>query len=124
MRRSDITDCTSNTFMSAEYCGGYVDWSGTNGIPSGWSVGTRSAGFKYSTFGTCPNAANPNCDPQSFGGWTPRRALSFGLSFGASGALHVVHSQTGPASAVNVAMAHGSVHMLPGHINRGLRDPM
>ena len=46
-RRSDITDGTSNTIMFAESWGGYVDWSGTNGVPSGWSVGSRSAGFNF-----------------------------------------------------------------------------
>jgi prepilin-type processing-associated H-X9-DG protein len=109
----DITDGLSNTIMYAEAWGGFIDWQGDKGIPSGWSTGSRSVGFNHSTFGTCPNAANPNCDEQSFG-----------LSFGTYGALHLLHSPTGPALGFNVAMADGSVRTLRGDIDFGVWEAM
>jgi prepilin-type processing-associated H-X9-DG protein len=96
--------------MFAESWGGFINWGGDNGIPSGWSTGSRSVGFNYSTFGTYPNAANPNCDLQSFG-----------LSFGTYGALHLLH---GPALGFNVAMADGSVRTLRGDIDFGVWTAM
>jgi prepilin-type processing-associated H-X9-DG protein len=108
-----IPDGASNTILLAEYWGGFVDWSGDNGIPSGWSTGSRSTGFNYSTFGTCPHPANGNCDPQSFG-----------LSFGTYGALHLMHSSQGPVFGFNVAMADGSVRTLRGDIDFGVWEAM
>jgi hypothetical protein len=110
---ADIQDGVSNTIGYAEAWGGYVDWGGASGIPSGWSTGSRSVGFNYSTFGTCPNADNPNCDPQSFG-----------LCFGTYGALHLLHSANGPVLGFNVAMVDGSVRTLRGDIYFGIWDAL
>jgi len=112
-RLSDIIDGLANTIMLAEYWGGFVDWGGANGIPSGWSTGSRSAGFNQGTFGTCPHPDNPNCDLRSFG-----------LSFGTFGALRLVHSPQGPTFAFNVAMADGSVRMQRGNMDFGVWEAM
>jgi hypothetical protein len=112
-RFSDVTDGLSNTIMYGESWGGKVDWGGTLGVPSGWSTGSRSAGFNYSAFGTCPSGDNPNCDLNSFG-----------LSFGTFGALHLLHTSNGPALGFNVAMGDASVRSLRGDIDFGVWDAM
>jgi prepilin-type processing-associated H-X9-DG protein len=112
-RYSDITDGASNTIMFAESWGGNIDWQGDGGVPSGWSTNSRSAGFNYSTFGTCPSGDNPNCDLHSFG-----------LSFGTFGALHPLHTSGGTALGFNVAFADGSVRLLRGDIDFSLWDAL
>lgn len=112
-RFGDIPDGLSNTIMFGESWGGNIDWAGGNGIPSGWSTPSRSAGFGYSTFGTCPSGDNPNCDLHSSG-----------LSFGTFGALHPLHTSDGPALGFNVALADGSVRLLRGDIDFGLWEAL
>jgi prepilin-type processing-associated H-X9-DG protein len=112
-RLNNIPRGLTETVMFGESWGGFLDWGGTDGIPSGWSTGSRCAGFNYSTFGTCPNPANPNCDNQSFG-----------LSFGTFGAMHLLHTSQGPRLGFNVAMADGSVRTLRGDIDFGVWDAM
>jgi hypothetical protein len=110
---SAFPDGASLTIMLGESWGGYVNWAGDNGIPSGWSTPSRSAGFGYSTFGTCPNGDNPNCDLHSFG-----------LGFGTFGALHVRQSSSGLRFGFNVAMGDASVRWLRGDIDFGVWEAM
>ncbi len=110
---SSFPDGQSNTILFGESWGGYVDWAGDNGVPSGWSAPSRSAGFGYSTFGTCPNADNPNCDLHSFG-----------LGFGTYGALHPLHTSSGLLFGFNVVMADGSARLLRGDIDFGIWEAM
>jgi len=105
-RLADLLRGPENTILYAEYWGGYVSWHGQNGIPSGWSNGSRCVGFNYSAFGTCPNRTNSNCDYDH----------SFGLSWGVFGALHPGPAVKHPYS-FNIAMADGSVRSLPGDID-------
>jgi prepilin-type processing-associated H-X9-DG protein len=106
-RLSDLERGPENTILYAEYWGGYVDWNGVGGVPSGWTNGSRSVGFNYSAFGTCPSdPLYSSCDYQH----------SFGLSFGTFGALHRGLIGGHPYT-FNVAMADGSVRSLPGDIN-------
>lgn len=102
-RIADIVDGTSNTLFFAETWGSHHDWRASGGIRSGWTVASRSAGFNYAAFGSCPDRANPNCDFDD----------SFGLGFGAFGALHPRPEVPG----FNVAFADGSVRTLPGNIS-------
>ncbi len=110
---SSFPDGQSNTILFGESWGGYVDWAGDNGIPSGWSVPSRSAGFGYSTFGTCPNGDNPNCDLHSFG-----------LGFGTFGALHALHTPAGLRFGFNAALADGSVRLLRADIDFGVWEAL
>jgi prepilin-type N-terminal cleavage/methylation domain-containing protein len=57
-----IQDGTSNTLAFMEMSGGWIDWEGHGGIPSGWSTPSWSAGFNYVAFGLCPDPTNGNCD--------------------------------------------------------------
>jgi prepilin-type processing-associated H-X9-DG protein len=98
---SDLERGPENTIIYGEYWGGYIAWSGGGGIPSGWSNGSRSVGFNYSTFGTCPSTA-ASCDFQQ----------SMGLSWATFGALHGKKF-----NIFNVAMADGSVQSLAGDID-------
>jgi len=102
----DLVRGPENTIIYAESWGGFVAWGGVSGIPSGWSNGSRSAGFNFSSFGTCPNPNNSNCD----------YAQSMGLSFGTFGALHPTKEG---GFGFNVAMADGSVRLLAGDIDYG-----
>jgi prepilin-type processing-associated H-X9-DG protein len=99
---SDITDGAANTIMYAEAWGGYINWGGGGGIPSGWNNSSRSVGFNYSSFGTCPNPTNSSCDYTS----------SLGLFWGNFGALHGKK-----ANMFNAAMADGSVRSFAGDID-------
>jgi prepilin-type processing-associated H-X9-DG protein len=101
-RMSDLIRGASNTIANAEIWGGYVVWGGQGGIPDGFSIGSRSAGFNYSAFGTCPNPANGGCDNSSQG---------MGLSIGAFGALHATRNPGHP-NKFNVVMADGSARHL------------
>jgi hypothetical protein len=110
-RLSDLERGPENTILYAEYWGGYVDWNHLGGVPSGWTNGSRSVGFNYSAFGTCPGTGN--CDYQH----------SFGLSFGIFGALHPGLLANHPYT-FNVAMADGSVRSLPGNIDFALWETL
>jgi len=105
-RLSDLVRGPENTILYGEYWGSYIGWNRVGGIPSGWSVGSRSAGPNFSLFGTCPNPSNDSCDYRN----------SFGLSFGTFGALHPGLVVTHPYT-FNVAMADGSVRSLPTDID-------
>jgi prepilin-type processing-associated H-X9-DG protein len=101
---SDLQRGAANTIMYGELWGGFVIWSGGGGIPDGWSNASRSVGFNFSSFGTCPDPSNQNCD----------FIASSGLSFGTYGALHPLKSGK---FGFNVAMADGSVQTLAGDID-------
>jgi prepilin-type processing-associated H-X9-DG protein len=90
-----VPDGTSNTFMFAEYAGGYVDWGGSGGRPSGWSTGSWSSGPNYTGFGVCPNKTNGNCDFVNSGG----------LSFGTFGSKHT-------GNILNIGFGDGSVRQV------------
>lgn len=104
-RIADIFDGSSNTLAFAESWGANVPWEEAGGIPSGWTVASRSAGFNFSTFGPCPNPKNPNCDYDG----------SYGLSAITFGGLHGKKYDR-----FNVAFADGSVRSLPGTIDFNL----
>ena len=93
-RLSELERGPENTILYAEYWGGFVDWQGAGGIPSGWSTGSRSVCFNYSAFGTC-HGPDDSC-------------------WGTFGALHP--GVDGKPYLFNVAMADGSVRTLPGNI--------
>jgi prepilin-type processing-associated H-X9-DG protein len=90
-----VPDGTSNTMMWAEYAGGFIDWAGSGGRPSGWSTGSWSSGPNYTGFGVCPNRTNGNCD----------FATSGGLSYGTFGSKHA-------GNILNVAFGDGSVRQI------------
>jgi prepilin-type N-terminal cleavage/methylation domain-containing protein/prepilin-type processing-associated H-X9-DG protein len=92
-----VPDGTSTTLLYAEYAGGYIDWAGSGGIPSGWSGGSWSAGVNYLSFGLCPNSTNPNCPALT--------GQERGLSYGTFGSLH-------PNHLINVCYADGSVRQI------------
>jgi len=103
-RIADLVRGPENTILYAEYWRAFVAWGGPPGIPSGWSNASRSAGFNYSSFGTCPNPNSGACD----------YVHSMGLNFGTFGALHPTKEG---GLGFNVAMADGSVRLLPGDID-------
>ncbi len=105
-RLASVTDGSSNTAMFAEMWGGHFDWAADVGVPSGWIMPSRSAGFNWSAFGTCPDPANGNCNYSRAG---------FGLSLGAFGALH-----GNGRDRFHVAMGDGSVRQFPGDFDFGL----
>jgi prepilin-type N-terminal cleavage/methylation domain-containing protein/prepilin-type processing-associated H-X9-DG protein len=55
-----VPDGTSNTLMFGEYAGGWINWNGNGGIPSGWNTGHWSCGFDFSCFGLDTNINNNN----------------------------------------------------------------
>ena len=85
-----------------------IAWNGAGGIPNGWSNGSRSAGFNYSAFGTCPSTAGRGDFQQSMG-----------LSWGTFGALHGKKF-----NMFNVAMADGSVQSLAEDIDYNLWETL
>jgi prepilin-type N-terminal cleavage/methylation domain-containing protein len=55
-----IIDGSSNTVMFGEMVGGFIDWAGSGGIPSGVSGPSWTAGFNYSGFDSPWSPANQN----------------------------------------------------------------
>jgi prepilin-type N-terminal cleavage/methylation domain-containing protein len=86
-----IPDGNSNTLLFMEFPGGFIDWGGSGGIPSGWSTGSWSNGFNWTAFGTCPGNGGGNCDP-----------AHLGTSFGTFGSLHT-------GNVIQSAFCDGSV---------------
>ncbi len=89
-----IIDGTSNTIMFAESAGGFENLGGTFG--RGWTMETWNFSIWYSTFGTCPNRANPNCDFSSQGR---------GVGWGLPGSFH-------SGNVINVCIGDGSVRSI------------
>jgi len=99
-----VPDGTSNTMMFAEMAGGFVNWAGSGGIPSGWSSPSWSTGPNYTSFGFCPDHTNPNCDFVN----------SLGLNFGTFGSKHA-------GNVINVAFGDGSVRQVQPNLPFGVQ---
>jgi prepilin-type N-terminal cleavage/methylation domain-containing protein/prepilin-type processing-associated H-X9-DG protein len=63
-----IPDGTSNTFLFMEYLGGWINWGGSGGIPSGWSGGSWVCGFNYTGFNGPVNYQQA-ADQSNSSGW-------------------------------------------------------
>jgi hypothetical protein len=100
-RFEDLERGAANTILYAETWGAYTVFNGGGGIPNGFVLGSRSAGFNYSSFGTCPNYF---CD------FSPE-GLGLGAAFGA------LHPTKDGGFGFNVVMADGSTRLLPGNID-------
>jgi prepilin-type N-terminal cleavage/methylation domain-containing protein/prepilin-type processing-associated H-X9-DG protein len=98
-----VPDGTSNTLLFGEYTGGYINWGGNGGIPSGWSTGHWSCGFNYSCFG--PPDTNPLAHPDT----TPNPP---GGAYGHFSSLHA-------GALCQFAYADGSVRKLSPQIDFG-----
>lgn len=83
-----VPDGSSNTWMFGEMCGGWIDWNGSGGIPSGISAPSWCSGLNYTAFGLAqdpaggqsadPPASTPP-DPRS-GTWAKFGSLHTGMT--------------------------------------------
>jgi len=110
-----VPDGTSNTLMFAEMAGGYIDWGGNGGIPSGWSAPSWSNGPNYTSFGFCPDSTNPNCCVP--GTKPPNCSFAgpyLGYNFGTFSSKHA-------GNIINTAFGDGSVRQLQSNTPFGVQ---
>lgn len=93
---SVISDGLSNTVLSMESAGGWLNWG--DGDPSnGWTAMNWGHATFYSDFGLCPDSTNGNCDSSPAGK---------GLGWGLPGSLHagqVIVTSFGDGSVRKIA---------------------
>ncbi len=109
VKLEEIKDGMGNTLMFVETAGGYLNprdgFTGAQAYLNDWNIPAWASNAWISSFGTCPDPANPNCSvPGSRGR---------GLSWGLPGSFHA-------ANRINVAYCDGSVRSIPGDINFAL----
>jgi prepilin-type N-terminal cleavage/methylation domain-containing protein len=93
-------DGTSNTIMIMESPGGFANFG--TGVPAtGWVMTSWASAISYSSFGTCPDRANPNCN------FNPEGR---GLSPSIPGTLHT-------GNLITTAFGDGSVRSIASNVD-------
>jgi len=77
---SQIPDGSSNTMLFFESAGGFINWNGNGGIPSGFSGPGISEGFDYTGWGPpCSNCMRPRPPATGDGTWAGGSSLHSGV---------------------------------------------
>jgi prepilin-type N-terminal cleavage/methylation domain-containing protein len=97
---ANIGDGTSNTIMVMESPGGFANF-GAGAPATGWVMTSWPSAIAYSSFGTCPDQNNGNCN------FNPEGR---GLSPNIPGTLHT-------GNRITTAFGDGSVRSLPSNLN-------
>jgi prepilin-type processing-associated H-X9-DG protein len=72
-----VPDGSSNTLLYGEMAGGWINWNGSGGIPSGWNDVHWSCGFNFSCFGLDPRI---NTNDGGHGWWSYGSLHSGGIT--------------------------------------------